>query len=104
MAFFGCYAPGLPGPTLQNATRLTRRVTDVFQLIRGVLEALALSLKIRGRLDVQEAFIDGSFTPAKKGEPKSARRSAAREAISWQSQIAMGFPLLCTSKALRLMK
>jgi hypothetical protein len=72
--------------------------------MRGALEALALSLKIRGRLDVQEAFIDGSFAPAKKGDPKSARRSVAREAKSWQLQTAMGFLLLCTSKALHLMK
>jgi len=32
-------------------------------VMRGVLEALALDLKIRGALDVEEAFIDGSFAP-----------------------------------------
>jgi transposase len=36
-------------------------------VLRGVLEALALELKVRGVLDVKEAFIDGSFAPAKKG-------------------------------------
>jgi transposase len=36
-------------------------------VMKGVLEALALDLKIRGALDVAEAFIDGSFAPAKKG-------------------------------------
>jgi transposase len=36
-------------------------------VMKGVLEALALDLKIRGALDVEEAFIDGSFAPAKKG-------------------------------------
>jgi transposase len=35
-------------------------------IMRGVLEALAKDLQIRGRLDVREAFIDGSFAPAKK--------------------------------------
>ena len=35
-------------------------------VIRGILEALAADLKIRGLLDVKEAFIDGSFAPAKK--------------------------------------
>jgi hypothetical protein len=35
--------------------------------MRGVLEALAADPKIRGALDVEEAFIDGSFAPAKKG-------------------------------------
>jgi len=36
-------------------------------VMKGVLDALALDLKIRGTLDVKEAFIDGSFAPAKKG-------------------------------------
>src|SRR5713226_4733752 len=35
-------------------------------IMRGVMEALAEDLQIRGRLDVREAFIDGSFAPAKK--------------------------------------
>jgi hypothetical protein len=39
-------------------------------IMKGVLEALALDLKIRGTLDVEEAFIDGSFAPAKKGVSK----------------------------------
>jgi len=38
--------------------------------MRGVLQALALDLKIRRALDFEEAFIDGSFAPAKKGVPK----------------------------------
>jgi transposase len=36
-------------------------------IMRGVLEALAEGLRIQGRLDVREAFIDGSFAPAKRG-------------------------------------
>lgn len=39
-------------------------------VMRGVLEALARQLKLHGALDVQEAFNDGSFAPAKKGAPK----------------------------------
>jgi transposase len=46
-------------------------------VMRGVLEALALELKSRGDLDVREAFIDGSFAPAKKGALRSERRSVA---------------------------
>ena len=38
-------------------------------VMRGVLEALADDLRSRGRFDVDEAFIDGSFAPAKKGAP-----------------------------------
>src|SRR5438128_1433739 len=40
-------------------------------------------LKIRGVLDVEEAFIDGSFAPAKKGVLKSGKQNVAREPKSW---------------------
>ena len=40
-------------------------------VMKGVLEALAQDLKLRGVLDVEEAFIDGSFAPAKKGVQRS---------------------------------
>jgi hypothetical protein len=36
-------------------------------VMRGVLEALAEDLHVRGRLHLDEAFIDGSFAPAKWG-------------------------------------
>ena len=48
-------------------------------MMRGVLEALAIELRVRGGLDVKEAFIDGSFAPAKKGDRKSEEPSVARE-------------------------
>src|SRR6516225_6987512 len=38
-------------------------------IMRGVLEALAEDLRSRGGFDLEEAFIDGSFAPAKKGDP-----------------------------------
>lgn len=41
---------------------------------RGFLAAL----DSQGRLEWSEAFIDGSFVPAKKGERPSARRSGGR--------------------------
>jgi len=59
-------------------------------VMRGVLEALALELNSRGDLDVQEAFIDGSFAPAKKGALRSERRSVAKERRLWRLQIATG--------------
>jgi len=68
-------------------------------VMKGIVEALALELKVRGVLDVQEAFIDGSFAPAKKGDRWSGKRSAARERRSWQWQIVMVFPSLSASKA-----
>ena len=36
-------------------------------VMKGILEALALDLKLRGAIDVRKAFIDASFAPAKKG-------------------------------------
>jgi hypothetical protein len=55
----------------------------------GHIEALAADLLTLGLLDVREAFIDGSFAPAKKGDPKLGRRSAVKEPRSWQWPIAM---------------
>ena len=58
-------------------------------MMRGILEALALDLKIRGVLDVEEAFIDGSFAPAKKGALRLGRQNVATERRSWLWQTAM---------------
>jgi len=63
-------------------------------IMRGVLEALAEDLQLRGRLDVREAFIDGSFAPAKRGDRRSAKRNVAREQRLWLWQTAMAFPSL----------
>ncbi len=73
-------------------------------IMRGVLEALAEDLRIQGRLDVREAFIDGSFAPAKKGDRRSAKRNVVRKRRSWQWRTAMVFPWLCQLKVLRLTK
>jgi hypothetical protein len=72
--------------------------------MRGIQEALALELKVRGVLHIEEAFIDGRFPSAKKGDRRSGRRGAAKERKSWQWQIVMAFPSLYASKALRLTK
>ena len=68
-------------------------------IMRGALEALAEELQIRGQLDVREAFIYGSFAPAKKGDRKSAKRNVARERRSWLWQTVMVSPLPYLSKA-----
>jgi len=60
-------------------------------VMRGVLEALALDLKVRGKLDLQEAFIDGTFASAKKGVLGWEKPSVARGRRSWQLQTAMVF-------------
>ena len=69
-----------------------------------IWRAVLGQLRRRQRLDFEEAFIDGSFAPAKKGDRRSGRRSVARERRSWQWQIAMVSPSLSVSKALRLTK
>ncbi len=55
-------------------------------ILKGVLEALAEDLQVRGRLDVREAYIDGSFASAKKGAARLEKRSVARGQRSWQWQ------------------
>jgi transposase len=73
-------------------------------VMKGVLEALALDLKIRGVLNVEEAFIDGSFAPAKKKAPRWGRQNVARGPKSWRWPTGTVFPLLYASKALRRTK
>jgi transposase len=67
----GSYEQGLRGPTFPSAIRRTRLATGGFSsgfgVLRDVLEVLAQALHGEGYLDLSEAFIDGSFAPAKKG-------------------------------------
>ncbi len=74
---------------------------DVF---RRIASELAKDLYERGGIDIREAFIDGTFVPAKKGVLLSARQSAARAPRSWQLQTLLVFLSPSTWKALRPMK
>ena len=47
----------------------------------------------QGKLDWEEAFLDGTFAPAKKGATRSAKPSGAREQSSWWQLTAMAFRL-----------
>lgn len=69
-----------------------------------ILQALAADLESRGGIDLSECFIDGTFSPAKKGALASARPSAARARRSWRSQTALLFLSPYPSQALRRMK
>ena len=73
-------------------------------IMRGILEALALDLKARGKLDVRESFIDGTFASAKKGALKSGKPNGARGPRSWQWQTAMVFLSPFPRQVLRRMK
>ena len=69
--------------------------------LRRVLHALAHDLARRGRIDLHEAFIDGSFSGAKKGALPSERRSVARGPRSWRSQTLEVFRSPLTYAVLR---
>ncbi len=69
-----------------------------------ILEALAQDLEERGRLNLSECFIDGTFVPAKRGAHTWARPSGAKVARSWQLQTALAFLSPFTYRVLRRMK
>lgn len=66
-----------------------------------VLETLATDLHTRGKLDLTECFIDGTFVVAKKGASESAPPSGARIRSSWQWQTALVFLSPFTQRVLR---
>ncbi len=71
-------------------------------ILKGIFEALAADLHALGLLDVREAFIDGSFAPAKKGAPKSGRRSAVKGPRSWPWRTDMAFSSIATAPVMRV--
>jgi transposase len=73
-------------------------------LLTRLLQKLAEDLRDRGKLDLSEAFIDASFSGAKKGALVSALQNAVKAAKSWQLQTAMVFLSPCTWPALDQMK
>ena len=73
-------------------------------LFERLLQALAEDLRDRGKLDLSEAFIDASFSSAKKGALLSARLAEEKAVKSWRSQTAMVFLSPAASPALRRMK
>jgi transposase len=63
------------------------------------LRLLAKDLHARGKLNLDEAFVDATFASAKKGASQSARPSGAREPRSSLSPLVTVFlsPLLSTA-------
>jgi transposase len=51
-------------------------------VFRRIIEVLAADLQERGRIDLREAFIDGSFVSAKKGAMQSGGQNGANGAGS----------------------
>lgn len=64
------------------------------------LQVLAEDLRESGGFDIREAFIDGTFSSARKGGFALARRNAARGARSWAKEDAHGLPVaVCVAGA-----
>jgi hypothetical protein len=56
-----------------------------------ILRALAADLEARGKIKLDEAFIDGTFAGAKKKEAALARLVVEAPPRSWQSQMLLVF-------------
>ena len=72
--------------------------------LEHILRALAEELQARGKLELEEAFIDASFTGAKKGALRSVPPNAARGRKSSLSPMITVFLSPLVSKALRRTK
>ena len=72
--------------------------------LKRILETLAEDLRRRGKLDLAQCFIDGTFVGAKKGAAPWERPSGARVRSSWQWQTALVFLSPSTQRLLRRMR
>lgn len=72
--------------------------------LERILRALAEQLQARGQLQLEEAFIDASFTGAKKGASQSGPPNAAKVRRSSLSPMITVFLSPLVSKALRRTK
>jgi len=72
--------------------------------IERALQVLAEDLRERGGIDIREAFIDGTFSSAKKGVFLLARRNAAKGPRSWPLQTLMVFQSRFALRALHRTK
>jgi len=77
-------------PPYQTCHRYFQRWSQTGMLGK-LLKKLAQDLVKRGKIKIQEGFIDGSFSAAKKGVLELVKQSAERGARSWQSQTALVF-------------
>jgi hypothetical protein len=62
-------------------------------VLRSVLEALAEDLRVRGKLDLSECFIEGTFVAAKKGGLDVGRTKRGKGCKIMASADSQGFPL-----------
>ena len=60
-------------------------------VLNKILHGLAEDLRVRGKLDLTEAFVDGSHAGAKRGALLLGSLAAAKRPRSWQWQTATAF-------------
>ena len=70
--------------------------------LERILQVLAEELQARGKLQLEEAFIDASFTGAKKGASRSGPPSEAKGRKSSLSPMSTVFLSPLVSKALQI--
>ena len=73
-------------------------------VLDAILAALARDLQQRGKLDLTEAFIDGTHAGAKRGVLRLESLAAAKRPRSWQWQTAMVFLSPCGLRVVSAMK
>jgi len=73
-------------------------------ILENILRGLLEDLESRGKIDLSEVYIDGSFASAKKGALALVKQSAAKGARSWQLRIATVFLSDYSLEVLRRMK
>ena len=90
-------------PPYQTCHRRFQQWVQAGKLER-ILRVLAEELQARGKLDLEEAFIDASFTAAKKGGSQWGPPNEAKARKSSLSPMITVFLSLLVSKALRRTK
>ncbi|GAB4300684.1 MAG: hypothetical protein Kow0096_20890 [Thiohalomonadaceae bacterium] len=97
-----CDMPGQYPPYQTCHRRFQEWVED--GTLDEALRRMAQDLKERGGLDVREAFIDGTFSSAKKGGFALGKPNAGRAPNSWQWRTATVFLSPYALQVLRRMK
>ena len=95
--------PARPYPSYQTCHRRFQQWV-CSGVLRSILEVLAQALLDEGYLDLQEAFIDGSFAPAKQGGASIGKTKRGKGSKIMATPIVRGFRSPSTSKAPRPMK
>ena len=90
-------------PPYQTCHRRFQTWVEEGTIVRA-LQVLADDLRERGKIDLREAFIDGTFASAKKGVFWLAQRSAEKGPRSWPLQMLTVFQSRFALRALLRMK